>query len=489
MKIALINPPQPLEELGSAFKGGVGYILPYHLVCLATYLETKGYDVKIWDCVAEEKSMQDIEDIFVKENYDVVGLTSFTINIQRAYDVAKTAKKINPETKVVLGGVHATVCSEQCLEECDEIDFTVVGQGELVFSDMLRAFEGDGSIFEIPNVSYREGDAILSTPRWSHFIDIEDLPHPNYTLVDLVNYKPHAGNFKLLPTYSFYASRGCPYPCTFCGASFTVGKKVRYKSVDKAVEEIRILKEEHGTRGLIFQDSTFTIKRKWVVAFCEALIKADLGVIWTANSRADTVDAELLQLMKAAGCYQVLMGIESGNQQSLDLMKKRVTVEQNLKGAHLVAEAGLDLSASFIIGLPGETIEHVNETIDFATKLPSRLVSFYLPVPYPGTELYDQCADGLREDASWSEYTSRHFQNPVYFNPNFTKEEFLNLVDYAYYRYYCNVNGVRRIVSSIRSFDELKDVRVMLDDIINRWETFDPSLFYKDGMEKKSLNL
>ncbi|MCK4846045.1 MAG: radical SAM protein [Deltaproteobacteria bacterium] len=471
MRVILINPPQPEEDLKSAFSKGTGFILPYNLLSLGTYLKQHGVEVDIVDCVAEGISLERIAEIVRTKGYDLAGVTGFTFSIPRAYKVAEVIKRDSPKTTVVLGGIHATVAHRQTLEECRSCDFVIAGEGEKVLLMLVKAIKKNKGFDEIPNLAYRDKNSMvkISTASPLSPVDVKELPIPDYSLLQMQLYVPHSGNYKILPTYSFYTSRGCPFSCSFCSANIVMGKKVRYKDIDKTFEELKVLVDDYGAKGLIIQDSTFTLNKKWVTEFCNRMIDEDLRLVWRANTRVDRIDQDLLRIMKKAGCHRVNVGFESGNQDTLDFLNKKTTIEQNLKAAKMVTDEGLELGASFIIGVPNEGMDHVLNTIKFAKSIGSKFTQFYLPVPYPGTKLRALCQDGLREGASWHDYSSRDFTNAVYINKNFDPEVFKKLPAFAFQRYYCNFQSVKRIIFSIKSIDELKDGIGILKNIFKKW--------------------
>ncbi len=470
MKVFLVSPPQPKKDLVSNLSKGEGFILPYSLLCIATYLNYKKHKAKVLDCPAEHISNKNLYDIIKKEKPDVVGLTAFTFTIPKAYNAAETIKKASPNTKVALGGIHASVLPIQCLKECRHIDFVVIGEGEYVFERLLEALEKKGALSEVSNLAYREGKAHRLTKKEHIFLDPNKLPLPDYSLLNMDRYVPHRGNYKDLPCYSFYTSRGCPFQCSFCSANINMGRMIRRKSINRCIKEIKILVNKYGARGLIIQDSTFTIQKEWVRNFCKALLKNNIRLSWRANTRADCVDLKTLKLMKKAGCYRINVGFESGNQETLDFINKGTTLKQNKRAAYLARKAGLQIGSSFIIGLPNEGMKEVMNTIRFAKEIKAKHAQFYLPIPYPGTKLMDLCKKygGVRENTRWEDFGSRDFSNAVYINKNFDKETFKNLPNMAFRRFYLDPKTVARLIFTIGSFHELKDTLGTLKSIAKK---------------------
>ena len=469
MRVLLVNPPQPTEDVKSTFGKEAGAIIPYGLLCIGTWLNHHGIETEIVDCWAERQTLDDVARRVKENDYFAVGVTAFTYSIPRAYEVAEVVKRVSPETTVVIGGVHASVMPEGVLDECPACDYVVIGEGEKVLLDLLLKLEAKQAIDTVASVAYRDNGVPKRTLEKVPYIDVTELPHPDYSMLKMDRYTPHSGNYRVLPTISFYTSRGCPFPCTFCAVNVALGRTSRWKGIEQAIEELKILKRDFGVRGLIFQDSTFTIKKPWVREFCERMIEEKLDLVWRANTRVDCLDEDLLRLMKKAGCYRLNMGFESGHQETLDLLDKRTTVEENILGSEMARKVGLEVGATFMIGLPNESMAHILKTLAVAKQLQGRFAQFYLPVPYPGTALRDQCKDGVREDAAWHDYDSRDFRKAVYVNPNFNADFYRRLPEFAAREYYCNFTALRRILFYARSWSEFKNDMGIVKRIFKRW--------------------
>jgi radical SAM superfamily enzyme YgiQ (UPF0313 family) len=237
------------------------------------------------------------------------------------------------------------------------------------------------------------------------------------------------------------SQRGCPYPCTFCEAHVALGKKLRLYSPKRVIEELKILKYEKGARGIYFQDSTFTMNRKYIAQVFELMIKEGVNdLLWSCTTRTDRVDPELLSLMYAAGCRNILYGIESANESSLKVIRKGISAERQAEGVAWTHKARITMLCSYILCLPGETEEMVDNTVQYAKRLAAQMSLFYLPVPYPGSDLYKVCKEtgGIRETRNWSEYLAIDFDDPVYVNPLIGKERMRYWYKRAYLEYYAS---------------------------------------------------
>lgn len=458
MKLLLLQPLVPSRVLWGKFAKGEGFVPPIGLLNIAAFLREAGYFVMIKDSQVDKMTENDLE-LYLKENrFDVIGIPTFTNSIAFSYATAKICKKALPNCQVVLGGVHATTLPERTLRECAEVDFIILGEGEYRFESLLRHLKNEIiSLDRLDGVAYRSGNKIVVNEMKDYIADLGKLPLPAYDLLDMLKYIPHPSQYKYLPNYPVVIQRGCPYNCSFCAAHTIHGKIVRFKPVEKVIEELKILKKQYGARGVYFQDSTFLINKKYIAELLNRLIEEKLGLAWACNTRVNTIDKDILKLMKKAGCWMIDFGIESGNQKSLDLMKKGVTVKQNERAVKLTEKNGIIAFCTYILALPGENYEDSLNTIKFSLKLRSTMAMFYLPVPYPGTELINIAREygGLREDAIWEDYSAVDFSSMVYVNPLIGKEKMLALLKLAYRKYYTNPIVIMKNLLTIRSFSAL----------------------------------
>ena len=450
LSILFQEPIVPREvSYGKFSKEAGNNTFPYGVACLASYVEERGYEVKYLEPNLDQLTEEDYVGFIRAGNFDVIGIGSTTLQIEFAIECFNIIKKILPDIITVLGGVHATLLPEETIVSAKSIDYIIAGEGETPFYQLLEAIhqKRPDDCENIQGICYkREGNIIYNPPDSSKYISTEEIPLPLFKIFPMRKYIPQITFAKDFPTYSVMASRGCPYKCSFCNATTISGRRVRYKSIPKVIEEVRILKYEYGARGVMFLDSTFPLNKKWVNEFCRQYIQSGLNVPWSCNTRGDTVDTDILKIMKKAGCWGVNLGIESGNQKSLNLIKKDITVEQNSEAVRLLRKNGYFVGATYIICLPGETEEDVMRTIEYARNLGNQMAFFYLPVPFPRSRLEDACRKdgGLKEDARWLDYNAWCFQEMVYVNPLIGKERMLKLLNKAHVRFYSNPKVILR---------------------------------------------
>lgn len=381
MKVLLINPQYPFEENPTP---------PFGLMSLAAYLLEKGIEVRIEDYIITNFSKERVEKIITGYNPDVIGATGVTMNIKKAIKILKEYKKSKPEAITVLGGPHATFDAEDILAEHDYVDYIVRGEGELTFHEMLELIGSNASLEEVQGISFRKNNGIVHNPDRPLIEDINILPFPARHLVQLSKYRA----FRL--PINMITSRGCPYKCIFCVGSRMVGRKVRSFDVERVVDEFEML-SKMGFRQINIVDDLFTSNKNRCIAICQEILRRGIKHTWNAFARVDTISRELLEHLKEAGCTTLCFGIESGNQEILDRAKKKITIEKCERAIKLCNEVGVEPMTSYILGLPGESVETAKKTVTFAKELTKDFYGFHILSPFPGTEVRDKCDEyGIR---------------------------------------------------------------------------------------------
>lgn len=348
---------------------------PLGLMYIASYLEQNGYKVSILDA---EKDLLDNNEILrriqeVSARY--IGITSTTPEFPKVKELFEEIKKAQPDAVTVAGGPHFSAVPECRNGEYDAIDYIVVGEGEKTF---LRIVSGAAKekIVEVVNED-----------------PLDDLPLPARHLVNYSDYQFPTPGKGLVRMDTILTSRGCPFSCLFC---FNRNTKVRYRDIKKCADEILLSHERYKTKFFMFLDDTLTVSKERIAELCDEIMKRDLHkrVTFYANARADRVDFETLKKMKQAGVVEISMGVESGNQQILNMDNKGTKLEQYEQVYSWMRKLGFETRGSFILGHPYETHQTVMDTISFAKKLKLVRVSCCIMTPYPGTEVYKMAING-----------------------------------------------------------------------------------------------
>lgn len=378
-KIVLIEPPTGEKKITS-FK-----YPPMGLLALATYLIKEGYDVTLLDACIDGLSVEEITERIKQSNAKIVGISSMSVNISQAFQIAKAVKEINAEIKVIVGGIHPTVMPQHALS-CKDIDIIVIGEGEITASKLLEAIENGQDISQIEGIAFRRENQVIINKRRTLIKDLDSLPIPLYSLLDIGKYKsPYA---KRNPFVSIVRSRGCPFDCIFCGNPKMFGRTFRCQAPERTIKEIDYLVKKSNVKEISFKDTELTLDKN-LDKLCDLLIEKKYDLIWTCNGRVSNVDEALLKKMKKAGCYSITFGIESGDEKILKTLKKQITLEQARQAIKAAKKAGLQIVTNFMIGNPYDTKDTIDQTIKFAVELDTDYAYFGFTTPFPGTELRD----------------------------------------------------------------------------------------------------
>lgn len=419
MKVLLIDPP---------FYRLIGFYnrwFPLGLVSVGTALRDAGHEVIVYDADYNENPSiignacltgyyrryldsfhqpdnavwREMRQTIESVRPDAVGVTMCTAYAASAFHVAEISKAVNPACPVIAGGPHATVRAEEVLKICPAVDYVVRGEGEITARELIaaiapvcsvpvRAYEGtpcgvttSAPLDALQGVSFRLGGSIRHNPPRDRIRDLDQLAPPDRALMmNRATYSPE--DMGLIMT-----SRGCPFSCTFCA---TDNKQVRYRSIEHILREIRQVKAAYGTTHFTLKDDSFTVNKKRVAEFCDALVRENLRIGWECNTRVDLVDEEMLRTMKRAGCNSVKVGVESGSQNVLERMNKRITLDQVRAAARLFRKTGLHWTGYFLIGTPGETEEDIYKTLDFMYEVKPDFAAIGVYEPFPETVMFHE---------------------------------------------------------------------------------------------------
>ncbi len=395
------------------------------------------------------------------EQPDILGFSAYSRDIFQVKKLMSRAATIVPNAKIVLGGVQMSLMPRRTFEYLREyIDYGFTGESELAFSEFVETLEAGGAedkFNEIPGLVWRKGGEI-KVNAGTRIDDLDKIPFPKWKLMPPAGYPkaPHGAFYRQYPYAPMITSRGCPYPCTFCSAGSLSGKKVRYRSIENVIEEIRYLKKDFGVKEIHIEDDNFSMKKERVIDFSECLLKEGLGITWAFPNglRLDNLDLGTLRLMRKAGCYAVNVGIESGDAEILKKIKKGITKDKIKASIALAKKAGLDIGGFFIIGFPGETLEQMNNTIDFAPKLELDRIGISYFQPYPGSEEYQKLCDTGEYVFDFD--ASRHSLHTVSYVPkNVTKKQLERIRFMGFIRFYFRLKIMIKLLREVNSFEHL----------------------------------
>ncbi len=369
MKILLIY-PYPLfdrsqEEDIKPVPIGVYYV--------GAVLKENHYDVELLNWHNIHKTPQRIAEVLLEKKPNIIGFSILNANRWGGIEIAEIAKQLNPDIKIVFGGVAATFLWKHFLKDFPQIDFVVIGEGEYAFLNLVKSIEKGNytNIKNIKGIAFRKNGKIIKTKHADPIQNLDELPIP-------ANYFEYQ---------HITSSRGCPWKCTFCGSPKFWGKKIRFHSPENFVKHLELLYDK-GVTFFYVSDDNFTIKKNKVIEICRRILDKGLKITWVAISRVSYVDEDILYWMRKAGCIQISYGIESGSQKIRDLLNKNIRTEEIKNAFALTHKYGIIARAYFIYGSPEESWETIQETIDLIHQIkPLICVSYVLEI-YPGTRLY-----------------------------------------------------------------------------------------------------
>ena len=389
--------------------------LPLGLLCVATGLVQQGYKVRIIDGFASSGWKKELLEA-VKEKPVCFGVTCMTgPQILRALEGCRLVRSLQPDVPIVWGGIHPTLLPEQTLEN-PLVDIIVAGEGEATFQELVKALETGAPLSQVRGLWHREnGKACFTGNR--PFIDYDGQPPLAYSLVDMDRYRRRLFGMDFV---SFTSSRGCPFHCAFCWEPAMNQRKWRTLKPETVLEHMKRIIRDYGIKGFLFADDNFFVDLDRAHAILEGIVREDLRIsIAKLQIRADSacqMDRDFFQLLVRAGVQRVTMGVESGNERVLQLLKKGETVEQIIRANRILAAYPIVPLYLFMMGLPTETPDEFAESVRLAIRLtdenPQAVKTFNIYTPYPGTELYTKCVElGLREPRCLEEWVHFNYRN------------------------------------------------------------------------------
>ncbi|MDD5255811.1 MAG: radical SAM protein [Candidatus Omnitrophica bacterium] len=417
MKILLIAPPKDDYM-------GVAQYPPVGLGYLATAARKEGHQVEILDCVKDRVELGAFASAVQAKDFDVAGFMVWSLALPQVRESVGIIKRLRPRATVILGGPHPSALPGKTLEFFPQADFAFRGEGEIGFPLFLAALgRGEKDFSGVPGLVWRRNSEVIANdPRMSE--DLDALGFPSWDLIKPREYFM-PGSLIGKDTSVLTCTRGCPYSCTFCSAWITAGKKIRKRSIQNILEEIEHLDKSYGIKIFDIPDENFTFDRDFVKGFCNAVIahKKRFEFFLPNGIRLDSLDEEILSLMRKAGFRrEVAVGIESGSERVLKLMKKSLSLGMVREKVKLLRRTGFRPIGYFILGFPGETKEDMEKTVTLAIELKLSAAAFTPFAPMPGTEA--TCALIERGELPQDfDFTSVTTDRVAYAPSGMTKEE------------------------------------------------------------------
>ncbi|MBN1962226.1 MAG: methyltransferase domain-containing protein [Deltaproteobacteria bacterium] len=380
----------PNSRYGS---GSLWSVLPSRgLLSLAAILRHEGYGVHYIDADIDNLNEQQVCRQIIATNANIVGITMNTFQAAAGLALAALIKTILPKMKIIIGGPHPSAVKDQLLIENPTIDISCIGEGEKVISQIAAALATNASLENIHGICYRHNNQIFIAQPQLALANLDDLPFPAYDLAGDLNRYPGANPVLKPPSMHIMASRGCPYRCIFCTHA-VFGKKIRFRSPSNIIDEVELLHKSYGINEIFFQDDTMNVNRDWFYAVCNEIEKRDLHktMVFKAPFRVSKklLDEELLQRARHAGFWMLFYGVESGDQDILNTIKKDTTIAEIKRAFKLTHAAGIETIAAFMVGNVGETAETIAASVELCKEIEPSVFGFSIATPLPGSEYFN----------------------------------------------------------------------------------------------------
>jgi len=412
------------------------------ILYLGTALRRQGFDVTLLDCPKEKFSFVDFRKFLEGRKFDVVGIRCFSRDHNYVNHHLKIVRQVSPDALTLVGGPHPSALPEFVLGAMPGLDFAWKCEAEESLPELLSLYSEFGReipeelLDKVPGLCWRSKtrEAVVTNPG-SFSDDLDSFGVPAWELLEPGSYPGFAWG----EHYPIITTRGCPYPCTYCNVPRISGKKLRHRSVENVVEELRLLRSRFRASRFSIMDDEFTLDRDYATQLCEALIDSGLQMAFDCplGVRLDSLTPDLVKLMDRAGCKAIAVGIESGSRRVQKDIKKKVSLDTIREKAEMVAQSSrIAMVGYFMLGFKDETEEEIRETIELALDLPLARANFNIVIPIPGTAIFDDCVREGRvslDQINWDDFTSDQIS---FAREHVSGEKLLELQKEAYMRFY-----------------------------------------------------
>lgn len=470
MKIVFINPPFKAEfgkfsresRSPAITKSGALYY-PLWLIYAAAYSQKEGHDVRFIDAPAKPLNEEQTIALIKKEDnsHTLFVLDTSTPSIKSDVAFAERIKSEYPESFILLVGTHPTICAEETLGYSTAVDAIAIGEFDLIVKELADALESGREVEQVRGLCYHRGDEFVRTAPMPPMKDLDEIPFAAQFIKENLDERDYFFAAATYPSIQIFTTRGCPFRCNFCVYPQTMhGHAFRARSAQSVVAEFEYIAANFpNVHEVVIEDDTFTANKKRVIEICRLLVERKIHkrLKWLCNARVD-LDLETMKAMKAAGCRLIIPGIESGNQQILDNIKKGTKVEQFYDYVANAKRAGLLIHACYMVGNQGETHETMEETLKLALRLNTDTAQFFPLIPYPGTEAYDWARANNYIETDYEKYCLPDgTHNTVLSTPELSSEEMVAFCNRARKQYYLRPKYIlHRLWAGIKSPSDLK---------------------------------
>lgn len=457
MRCALVFPAWRPEEIFPRETAGsqINYWQPLGVLYVAACLRSAGHEVRFFNgaYLTHEEILGQLREFRPR----FAGLYSTTFGWNKAKRTAADIRRQDPAIFLCAGGPYPIAMQERCLADCPELDAVVTGEGEYTAPELVARLEAGAHLEGVLGVAFRRAAEIVKNPPRPLIEDLDALPFPARDLLgDTDKYLPPPATYKRTPVTVMITSRGCRRRCIFC---FQIDKErksglrgERFRSIENVLAEIELCLKQ-GYREIKFLDESFSADYDRAMQLCRAIRARRLDFTWFASACVNMVDRPLLQAMKDAGCWAILMGGESGVQDNLNTLRKAETLGHMRAAVRAAKEVGLTVSMPFIFGLPGETFADGLKTIEFALDLDPDLANFHCLTPFPGTHLYEHREKYGTVSDNLEDYT---YQGAAFVPYTMTRAQIHELRQLAFRRFYSRPRYLARRLLALRSLGDVR---------------------------------
>jgi anaerobic magnesium-protoporphyrin IX monomethyl ester cyclase len=391
LKLCLVNaaPNEGIDEREG--RKSIAAFPPLGILYLATILEQAGVEVALLDQAAMGSTVSETAKWIEKEKPNIVGFSALASSGRMAALLSSRVKENDPNVTTIIGNHYATFNAERILRKYPSVDIVVREEAEETIIELFKAFQKNEDLKKIKGIGFRNKNAVIITPDRPLIKDLNLLPFPNRKLLRIEYHSLMAGaNIAPKKFTGIISSRGCSFGCRFCSCTTLAHNVWRARSAENTLEELKQLASE-GYKQLVFVDDAFTLNPKRVIELCRGIRREKLHFDWICEGRVDSCSFEMLREMVAAGLKVIYFGIENANQRILDYYHKRITPQQAETAVRTARKAGVDVIAgSFIVGTADETREEIQETINFAKRVPIDIPQFSILGAHPGNDIWNE---------------------------------------------------------------------------------------------------
>lgn len=393
--------PAPNDTSGTTMESSSP---PLGILYLSSFLKKAGIEVSALDQSAEKYSIKQVVDWIIKEDPEVLGISTLLSSSYTTMKIAKEVKSKNPNIVICLGNHHATFNAERILKKYPEIDVIVRGEGEHTCLEFANCVKENNCLKTVPGITFRHNHQIITNMARPLIEDIDTLPFPDRDLLQ-VDYHNTIIGINVAPKKftTVLSSRGCSFKCRFCNCASIARNFWRKRSLNNIMEELHLLVSE-GYEQIMFVDDNFTFNQKSVIKLCQRMRQERIDLEWICEGRVAQSSSNLFKAMVKAGCRIIYFGIESASRQILNYYNKGITPKQSEQAVIKAREAGVDvIVGSFIIGAPNESRNEIQQTLNFSHRLDLDIPQINVLEVFPGTPIWEELKNNriFNEELYW----------------------------------------------------------------------------------------